>query len=415
MKVMKKKMVIVLAALLSLGSFILSTNSLAEVAPGVTQDSILVGNLNTFSGPAAIQGIAARDGATLAVEEINASGGIHGRKIELTFADDGCSSSISAAVVKRMIDTPVFGILGGYCSAPAVTVIPLIQKAKLPMLFSGGSTSIIAYPPKKYVFHTMDCGNMKDLSIGEIDYFVKTRKAKRIGIIYQADPFGETILKEQADRLKTYNMHHAVELPFNKGDTDFTSQLVKARDAKLDILYMGAIPTEASIIVRQARQLGLNTFIYGSIGTPGGAFLQAGAEAAVGVYLSYPFADDIDSPSPQYQTFRKKMVDRFGETPGRPNVMNMNGYVGMKVFAEGLKRAGRDVTREKFVAALESLSNYNVGIGFPLTFSPTRRAGCHTAAVFEVVKGTKGPGYKKLNFVIEAPSSVVDVYNKVEE
>jgi ABC-type branched-subunit amino acid transport system substrate-binding protein len=104
------------------------------------------------------------------------------------------------------------------------------------MLFSGGSTSMIAYPPKKYVFHAADGGNTRDVSICEIDYFVKERKAKRIGIIYQADPFGETILKEQGARLKFYNLTHAIELPFNKGDTDFTSQLVKDRGANLEIL-----------------------------------------------------------------------------------------------------------------------------------------------------------------------------------
>ena len=381
----------IVVGILFLGLFFLSP-WVAEAArvPGVTDKEIVIGNINPLTGGAASSGIGAQNGFELAVEEINAAGGIHGRKIKMIALDSECNPTKGVAAVRKLIGENVFTVTGEYCSGVAIAINPIFEKEEVPMVYSGCVTSKITYPMLKWVFQAMGVANQRDISWGRARFFVEKMEAKKIAFFYQANELGENDLENTREALKKkYNMDIAAPLPYNMGDADFTAQITKAKDVGADLIHVSGLVREGLLIVRQARELGFKGKIVGATGLSTGGFFEAIGDFGMGMVIesSGPKYEIFDIANPVVRYVRDLSIKRYGTGPGRPNSKNLNGYYAMKVVGEGLRRAGKEITREKFRKALETMYNVDIGVGDPVTFSPWDHQSVHSMSVYVIATG----------------------------
>jgi branched-chain amino acid transport system substrate-binding protein len=364
--------------------------AMAAKVPGVTEKEILIGNINPLTGGAASSGIGQLNGLQLAAEEINAAGGIHGRKIKIVPLDSECNPTKGVAAVRKLIGEDVFAVTGEYCSGVAIAINPIFEKEGVPMVYSGCVTSKIVYPMMKWVFHGQGSANQRDLSWGMAKFFVEKLEAKKIAFAYQANELGENDLENTKEALKKkYNTGVAVALPYNMGDSDFTAQVTKAKDAGADLLHVSGLVREGLLIVRQARELGYQGKFTGGPGLTTGGFLEAIGEFGMGMVIesSAPKYEIFDTEHPMVKYIKDQSIKRYGAGPGRPNNKNITGYYSMKVVAEALRRTGKDVTRDKFRKALETMYNVDLGLGNPVTFSPWDHEAVHSLSLYVIATG----------------------------
>ena len=354
---------------------------------GVTDKSIKIGSFFALTTPASAYGIGTRNAMELVFNEINAKGGINGRKLEWIVEDDGCSPSKAVAAVKKMITgDKVFAVYGGNCSMSTVNILPLAIENKVPLFICMAITEKITDPFNKYVFRT----NVTSLMEGPLmaDFAMDEFKPKRMAIIYQTDESGMTSMKGIVPRLvEKYNMKCAAEGAADRcmiveahkfGDTDMSSQVLKVKEFKPDVIFLCTYLQQASIILRQANELGINAKYVCSIPASNPIIDElAGKEAVWGKYYAVtPLIDDIEGPKfKNYIERYKKAYPIHSLRPGIPGIYDCQGYGSVNTFVEGLKRAGRNLTRESFIAALETLKDFPSGAYAPVTFSSTDHDG----------------------------------------
>ena len=350
----------------------------AMAEPGVSDDAITIGAYGPITGPAAFVGLGGRAGMELAMQEINEAGGINGRKLELIFEDDGFSPTTALAAVKKLVDQDeVFMIFGVSGSNPTVGTIEYLKGREVPTYVSIASAPQVTHPFNRYMFRG---GTTESARYGELyaEFLTQFLQAEKIAILSGSDEFAknegdatERFLKEW------YDIEATVRLEFNVGDKDFTPQLLEIKGTEPDVIVTLGHVTEAQIVVRQARELGLQQPIFGSGAMVDNALIaNAGyaAEGFIGGWLTPLF---LDSQHPDMVAFMEAWRAANPDAPvGRPNVFDLLGYADMHVVAEGLRRAGEDLTRESFVDALETLEDYRVSeVATPRTFTDWHHIG----------------------------------------
>ena len=363
-------------------------------------EEIVIGLHGPMTGPASWVGLGARDGALMAIEEINAGGGIHGRKIRLIAYDDGGKPSESEAVTKKMIEgDKVFAILGGGVSSTAIPAAETAHKAKVPYMNAPAASPKVLDVKSRWVFSgaTID---VRDISENEAAFIGDFLKAKRVAGINSVDEFSQSLSDNVFKLLKErYNIEPVARQKFNPGDTDFSSQLLEIRKANPDLIVLNGLYLEAGRIVRQARELGIRTTFKGDTSTMNKGFLTIAGPAAEGGYHAYTNPFFIGDPNKDMQEFEaryKKMYPRY--PVDRPNYVDTYNYGTMYALAEGLKRMGPTMDRRKLVEALETLNNFKatdfspkaVNVVQQLSFGQVR-AGNRRMTQFKVVGGTFRP------------------------
>lgn len=374
---------VILVVGLTLG-FLLAGSAAAEV--GVTDTSVKIGMFYVLTGPASPYGLGTRNSAQMVIDEVNKAGGIHGRKIEYIIEDDGCSGAKAVAAAKKLINLDkVFALYGGNCSGSTVNVVPVAVEANVPFYVPMAVTKNIVEPFRKQVFRT----NVNSVMEGSLmaDFAVERFKASRIAVLYSNEEYGIEVSAPIPGRLQSkHNMKPVAVVGHKRDDTDLSAQVLKIKEANPEVVLMTTYLRDASIFIRQAKELGLNAKFVGSIAASNPIMDQlAGKEATWGRYAAVtPLIDDPQGP--KFADFRKRYQAAFPEhskRPGIPGIYDGQGYASIQIFLEGLRRAGRDLTRAKLIAALETIKDFPTGSYAPVSFSPTDHDGVQGAYFYE--------------------------------
>jgi len=378
---------------------------------GLTRDQILIGGYGPITGPAAYIGLGSRDGTELAIKEINDAGGIHGRKLKLLFEDDGFSPSKALASVKKLVEQDkVFMMLGLSGSNPTVGTVEYSREARVPSYAVLASAPQYTHPFNRYLFRG---GATESLRYGELnaEYLIEFLQAKRIAMLSGTDENAKNEGDNTEKMLeKWYGVKLVMRAEFKVGDKDFTPQLLQAKQANADVIITLAQVPEVSILLRQARELGIKQAIMGSpAAVDNGVIAGAGlnAEGYTGGWLSGQF---LDSVHPDMVKFREAWAKLHPDAPkGRPNLFDVLGYSEMYVISEAMKRAGPDLTREKLVDALETIENYKVSeIATPRTFTNWHHIGNFRMQYMVVI----GQHFVPLRFDPHRESEILKEYKK---
>lgn len=386
-----KNLRVALAVLILLVPLAIAVGIVRAQAPGVTDDSIVIGLIGPMTGPASYTGTGLRDGAMLYFDEVNAAGGINGRKLRILVEDDACSPVQARAALTKLIERDnVFALAGGVCSNAMFANIPLLAKARIPYVASLVSHPDLLGPDKPFIFRV---NTPPTDAQGRIlaNYAVKKLGARRISVLNDSTEYGKVVASHVVEQLKKLGVTPLTHDPFNLGDTDFTSQLVKIKQAAPEIVINVTWQKEYAIQMRQARELGIQTTWLCAAPSSDMATTKLTGEPGAGTLHHYIYGPNfVDSGEPHLVRFRQAFDRKYpGHPPTRPDEVNMAGYGAATVFAEGLKRAGRQLTREGFVQALESLRGFETGFIFPITFTRDDHQGMKGGKIFKVLPGGK--------------------------
>lgn len=359
----------------------------AQDRTGVTDSAVRIGVLGSLTGVQAVFGQGNLSGAQIVFDEVNAAGGINGRRIEIVSVDDESNPARSIAGFRRLVDDErVFAVLGPSASAIGAAMEPTLRAAaQVPVFVSIFSSPAATEPFKRNVFRTGPLNDrLQGIALG--DFVLDELRGTRVALAQQTDEYGRRGGQSLTERLRERGRPLVSTEVFNLPDTDFTAQLLRMRQAEPDVIVIYGFPAPAATITRQARQLGLTGKIIGSNATSNRTYPQTVGPAAVGVMNVITLADLPErADDPRMAEYVRKFTARFPDLArqNRPDLGDCLGYNGALVFAEGLRRAGRELTREGFIRALETIENFETGVGLPTTFGPERREGNLQARVLE--------------------------------
>jgi branched-chain amino acid transport system substrate-binding protein len=378
-----------------LGAFFgaFSTQARAD-EPGVTPDSITIGAFGPITGPAAYIGLAGRDGANLAIKEINAAGGINGRKLSMIFEDDGHSPTKALAAVKKLIDQDhVFMIFCVAGSNGTLGAIDFVRENGRVMYVSFASAPGVTWPFARNMFRG---GTTEVPRYGELyaEYLHDYLKATKIAILNGREEYPKNEGDALTAQLKNWYQTAPVKrAEFNIGDKDFTPQLLEIQGADPQVIAIFGNPAEAAIAMRQAKELGINASFFLGTTMVDQSLLNVAKQAAEGAsgFALLPLLPS--SSNPEMKSWVAKWKQEYPNLPaGRPNVFDVLSYSDMHAVADALKRAGKDLTTSKLIDALEATHDYRVGaIASPLTFTKKHHIGNLRLQAMQVKNGEWEP------------------------
>lgn len=362
----------------------------ARAEQGVTDDTITIGAYGPLTGPGASVGLGARDGFNLAAKEINDAGGINGRKLKILAEDDGYSPARALAATKKLIDQDgVFMIVSLGGSNDTLGTIDTMKSRQMILYASIASVPAITQPFNKYLFRgaTAEVARYSEVNT---EFATQELQASKIAIISGRDEYSHNESEGDIKILQSWwNLTPVARVEFNIGDHDFTPQILQIKAASPDLIMVVANPAEGVVIIRQIRELGLTTPMFVSSTLVDKATAASAGAAAEGLTSSYLLPYEFDSRNPDMvkwlAAWHKEYTDR---PPGRPNHYDLMAYTDMYAIAEGLRRAGRDLTTDKMIAALETLKDYRVSdIASARTFTATSHTGNRFSQAMVLLSG----------------------------
>jgi branched-chain amino acid transport system substrate-binding protein len=357
--------------LLALGLSALASSAMA--AQGVTNDTITVGSLQDLSGPIAGFGKQLRFGMELRMQEINEQGGINGRKLDIKFEDMQYDPKKAVLAAQKLVNQDkIFAMLGSLGTAPNMAAMP-IQFSKQVINFFPVTAARQMYEPfhKLKFSYAVPYYDQMRIFAGKL---AKEKGASKVCAMYQDDDFGVEVLKGAQDGLKDYGMAMGTTTSFKRGATDFSSQMQKLAADKCDMVIMGTIIRETIGGIATARRLGFNPIFLGSSAAYTDLIHKLGKGAMDGLYATMssanPYLDDADK---NVSRWALKYKTAFNEDP---TVFSVYGYDIVDIFAQAAEKAGKNLTPDTFVKAIENMDIPSDMFGSAkMSFGPKKRLG----------------------------------------
>jgi branched-chain amino acid transport system substrate-binding protein len=344
-----------------------------KATPGVTDTEILIGSCSALDGPAGFLGRQTIVGATTYLNHINAEGGIYGRKVQLLAFDDGYEPDRAEPCFKRLLKEGIFSA-GFFVGTPtAARYVPLAEANGVPVigLFTGAE---LLYMPLKH--HVMNVrASYYDETREQVENLWNVLGIHKIGVIYQDDAFGQAVLSGLELALKKYNAAPTGlgTFPRNTLDVEKGMEAVRAQNPRA-VLLVGPYAPVAEIVKKAHIQGWYPLFFTVSFVGTEKLITEAGrdAEGVIITQVVPPYTRTDFSAVAEYRQALKTFYPSE-----QPNFVSLEGFVDAMVLVEGLKRAGKDLTREKLITALESIQSKDLGLGpkLVLKYSPTRHKG----------------------------------------
>jgi branched-chain amino acid transport system substrate-binding protein len=341
----------------------------AQPQPGVTADKIVLGQAAVLTGPAAQLGIQMRNGIKAYFDFVNEKGGVHGRKLELVSEDDKYEPASASVASQTLIDKhKVFALLGYVGTPTGVAHLKVTTAAKVPLVGMFTGAEVLREPMNRYVFHVR--ASYYDETDKIVEQVVSTG-GKKIAVFYQADAYGEAgrMGTEIALKKRNLQIHSNGTVERNTVAVEKAVQAINA--SQPDAVVMVGAYTACAEFIRQMKKAGSGAQFYNVSFVGSAALAAALGKEGVGVAISqvvpFPWGTGVPIVK-EYQALSGKA--------GRKdyNFSAMEGFLVAKVMVEGLRRAGKNLTREGFVDAMEKMQDVDLG-GFFVSYSPKSHTG----------------------------------------
>jgi branched-chain amino acid transport system substrate-binding protein len=357
---------------------------------GVTDTEIVIGTHMDLSGPIKSWGVPASSGMKLAVEQINAAGGINGRKIKLILEDDSYDPKKAVLQTQKLIELDkAFSIVSAMGSATTLAPMPLVQGAGLTHLFPITAAEFTfkmdpAKPEDRLKFN-MFSPYYDTMRLG-IKYVMEKNGIKKPCIVYQDDEMGKNFTDAYSDQLKDLKVPEATRVSFKRGATDFNSQVARMKADGCDLVALGSVVRESVGIVTAAKKLGWTPFYVVSSPSYVPDLHDLGKEATEGIFgvgqteIFYP-----DTATGKVKEFIEAYRKMFGIDP---NLQSTSGYDGAMAFAFYAGLAGKNLTTDSLIAAMESGKVFeDIFGGAPVSFSKDNHLGVSAATIGQIKNG----------------------------
>jgi branched-chain amino acid transport system substrate-binding protein len=369
----------------AMASLALATAAVFAQSQGVTKDEIVIGTHQDLSGPAATIGKPMTNGLVMRVEEANASGGIHGRKLRLVVEETGFDPRKAVTATQKLVNQDqVFAIVAGLGTSQSVAAMPVALRKNVFHLFPNAGTALVYEPVSPYAYAVVAPYFHEMVTIA--GRLFKERKAAKPCIMYQDDEFGQEIMRGAEASLKAIGTELAARTTYKRGDTDFSTQMLRLSGEKCDFVILGTIVRETVGAITAARRIGFEPTFYASQAAYSDAIMQLGGPAMNGLYASMrQQAPRMDDSSKEVQAWITKYKARFGEDPAYGSVV---GYAAVDIFVRAAMKAGKDLDNQSFMKAMDTLVVPPDIFGNPeFSWSPTKRLGSTEFRLSQIQNG----------------------------
>jgi branched-chain amino acid transport system substrate-binding protein len=351
-----------LAAMVVL-AFGFTFNAMAE--EGLTDTEIHIAQWGPQTGPAAPWGSVAR-GTGDYFKMINAEGGINGRKIVYHMFDDAYNPAKTKAGVKELQEgTGIFAWASGVGTSPGLAVRDYILSRKIPWVGPATGSSHWIDPPNKYLFAVYPLYYIEAKALVRLG--VEKMGFERVAIAYQNDDYGKNGLEAARKELIAHGMKLVAEVPVELKDQDMKAHVMKLRQAKADMVLLWVGPVHAVRIIGTSKAMKFAPQFMSTSTCSDFPLLMHISKGLFQGVIATAFGELPDSTSPLMQKYKKDVYEQFAAKGERWGMFYYAGILFVEPMVEGLKRAGRNLTREGLVTAMESIKGFR-GIGGEISY-----------------------------------------------
>jgi ABC-type branched-subunit amino acid transport system substrate-binding protein len=349
---------------------------------GVTDSEILLGQSAPMSGPAEQLGKDMRLGAKLYFDAINAKGGVNGRRVVLKTLDDGYEANRAAANTKKLInDDRVFALFGYVGTPTSQAALPIFTEARVPFVGPFTGAELLREPVNPYVF------NVRASYFDETEAIVQHLTAMsidRIAIFYQNDAYGMAGLAGVERALKKRNLQLVAKATVERNTVDVQNAVSTITAANPQAVIMISAYKSCAAYIKGARAAGQSATFWNVSFVGSKALARELDNEGRGVQISQVMPFPWDQSVPVVREYQHLLA----QSAEQPGFGTLEGFIAAKVMVEGLRRAGKKLDRDRFLQAMETINDYDVG-GFKVTYGPGVRFGSHFVDLTIISKDQK--------------------------
>jgi len=357
---------------------------------GISPTEIVVGTHQDLSGPIKVWGVPVSNGMKMAVEEINAAGGINGRKLKMILEDNGYDPKKAVLASQKMVERDkVFAMIGGMGSAPTL--------AAQDILFDAGVLQLFPLTAAEFTFKFDPAKPQERLKFNNLLPYVESTRAafkfmmeakgfKKPCVMHQDDEYGKNVLDGFTQQSEALKVQPASITSYKRGASDFSAQIAKMKSDGCDIVVLGTIIRETIGAMSEAKKLGWDVTFLGATPTNVLEVPALGKEAVEGMYAAaafeIPYEDTAKGKVKDWLVNYKKM---FGTDA---NTQAIIGYNAITTFAFYVEKAGKDLTGQKVLDSLESSVPFqDIFSSPPSVFSKTNHLASTVTQVQQIKNG----------------------------
>jgi len=314
---------------------------LAGSSAGFAQDTIKIANIVEMSGPGTTSGVLFKNGVEMAIKEINAAGGILGKKITYTSEDTQTNPGVAKGLAQKAVDNNVFAIFGPVYSGSIMVSMAESKRGEVPN-FTGGEAASITQQGNPYVFRT---------SFGQSVSFPKvarylTAKSKKLAVLYVNNDFGKGGQATIKQLLANSGTQIVTEISTEAGQVDFSAAVIQAKQSGADALFAYTNEEESARLLRELRKQGWNKPVIGETVLTSAKVVELAGEAANGALAHV----GLTVEAPQLQAWGKKYQAQYNSVSDHNGV---KGYTGMYILKAAIEKAGK-LDRKAAAAAIRN-------------------------------------------------------------
>ena len=344
-----------------LSTVLFAATALAAFATtGAWAQDIVVATAGPMTGQYAAFGEQMRRGAEMAIADINAKGGVLGRKLRLEVGDDACDPKQAVAVANQMAGKKVVFMAGHFCSSSSIPASAVYAEAGILQMSPASTNPALTDDAAKKgwsnVFRVCGRDDAQGVTAGK--YLATKFKGKNVAIIHDKSAYGKGLADETKKAMNAAGLKEAMYEAINQGDKDFSALVSKMKAANVSAIYLGGYHTEAGLIVRQAREQGLGAQLVSGDALVTDEFWKITGKAGEGTLMTF-------APDPRNVPAAKAVVEKFKAQKYDPEGYTLYTYAAMQIFADAATKA-KSVKLADLVKTMKA-NRYQTVIG-PIDF-----------------------------------------------
>ncbi len=325
--------------------------SLAMSGPVLAQD-IAIAVAGPMTGGEATFGQQMKNGAELAVADINAAGGVLGRKLKLEIGDDACDPKQARAVAEKLASQKVAFVAGHFCSSSSIPASEVYGESNILQITPASTNPLFTDRGLWNTFRV--CGRDDQQGLVAANYIAQHFKGKNIAVLHDRSTYGKGLADAMKAALNKQGVQEKMYEAYTKGDKDFSALVSRMKAGQIDVVYVGGYHTEAGLMLRQMREQGMKTQLISGDALVTKEFWQITGPAGEGTLMTFgPDARKKPSAAAALEKFKAKGIDPEGYT--------LYTYAALQVWADAVKKAG--TTDAKKVAETMRAGTWDTVLG----------------------------------------------------
>lgn len=327
---------------------------LAVCAMGLTaaQADITIATAGPMTGQYASFGQQMKAGATMAVKDINAAGGVLGQQLQLEVGDDACDPKQAVAVANQMVNKGIVFMAGHFCSGSSIPASAVYDEEGIIQISPASTNPKLTDEGGPGVYRV--CGRDDQQGIVAGDYIAKHFPGKKIAVLHDKTAYGKGLADETMSQLEKNGVKVAMYEAYTAGEKDYSALVSKMKAENIDVIYIGGYHTEAGLILRQARERGLKAQLISGDALVTAEYWQITGDAGEGTLMTF-------SPDPRKNPDAAPVVKRFRDAGVEPEGYVLYTYAAIQAWAQAAEKA-KSTKFDDMIKALNT-NKFNTVLG----------------------------------------------------